>query len=95
MKASCKSPPHVHLCFVRIDKMDEDAQQSAAKIRRQPVYTVRIREQTFRLSESQIHFDTPNYFSLAFSDDWIEGETREIDILDRNPELFRAWLRSR
>jgi hypothetical protein len=56
----------------------------------EPSYVVYIRGEPFHLSQSQIQFDSPNYFTMAFSDSWTEGTTRELRLTDRDSELFRA-----
>ena len=58
-------------------------------VERQPIYTVKICDEVFRLSQSQILFDGPSYFTVAFSRDWAESETQEVEILDRSADLFR------
>ena len=55
-------------------------------------YLVEIRGKPFELSSTQIQFDSPNFFTLAFSEDWQESKRREVKISDRDPELFRTCL---
>ncbi|GAA6013106.1 hypothetical protein JCM11491_005184 [Sporobolomyces phaffii] len=64
--------------------MSETAAASSAP----EVYTVWARETPFRLTRSQIEFDSPNYFTSAFlSGQFAESASREIRT-DKHPQLF-------
>ncbi|GAA5903321.1 hypothetical protein JCM5296_005662 [Sporobolomyces johnsonii] len=52
-----------------------------------PTYTIILRGEPFVLSASQIHFDSPNYFTAAFLGGFKEAATRTI-CSDRRPEYF-------
>ncbi|GAA5860824.1 hypothetical protein JCM1840_001978 [Sporobolomyces johnsonii] len=52
-----------------------------------PTYTIILRNKPFVLSASQIHFDSPNYFTAAFLGGFKEAATRTI-YSDRRPEYF-------
>ena len=69
-------------------KLDAPAVDGNAS-NRPPVYTVKIRDETFLLTDTEIHFDGPSYFTMALSRDWAEGESRSIEIINRSPALFR------
>ena len=58
----------------------------------EPLYTVYIRNEAFQLSSSQIQFDSPNFFTRALTEDWLEGSAREVKIFERDPELFRTQI---
>ncbi|KAG8702591.1 hypothetical protein FRC12_004250 [Ceratobasidium sp. 428] len=47
-------------------------------------YKVVIGDKTFQLSKSQIHFDSPNYFTSCF----VDGSDEEVE-LSRDPHLFQ------
>lgn len=67
------------------------AETEAASSRSAPTtYTVTVRGEVFKLSEEQVRFDSPNYFSMAFFGDWAEGASKEITLVDRDPDLFRG-----
>ena len=48
-------------------------------------YTVVVRSERFILSDEQLNFDAPNYFTERFG---IEGATREM-LVYRDPKLFQ------
>ncbi|CAE6414031.1 unnamed protein product [Rhizoctonia solani] len=50
-------------------------------------FTVLIQGEKFTLSQSQVQFDSPNYFSTCFLGDFCEAQTRSVE-LTRNPEMF-------
>ena len=50
-------------------------------------FTVLVRGNKFTLSQEQVQFDMPNYFSMLFLGDFVESESRVVR-LDRNPDLF-------
>ncbi|QRV84529.1 hypothetical protein RhiJN_12545 [Ceratobasidium sp. AG-Ba] len=51
------------------------------------IYTVILRDTTFRLDRSQLEFDSPNYFTACFLGSFSESSAREIR-LSRSPVLF-------
>ncbi|KAI0691729.1 hypothetical protein C8Q76DRAFT_634554 [Earliella scabrosa] len=51
------------------------------------IYTIIVRGEEFQLSQSQIFFDSPNYFTNCFSSAFAEAQERVLR-LDRNPALF-------
>lgn len=51
-------------------------------------YTVIIRDSVFKLSKSQIEFDSPNFFTACFLSDFQEAQTRTVEVM-RDPDLFR------
>ncbi|CAE6446768.1 unnamed protein product [Rhizoctonia solani] len=51
-------------------------------------YTVVLRGQQFVLTQSQIEFDSPNYFSACFLGDFREAQTRRLELY-RNPDIFK------
>lgn len=51
-------------------------------------YKVTLRGEQFLLTESQIEFDAPNYFTMCFLGDFHEAQTRHLE-LSRDPDLFR------
>ncbi|CAE6358208.1 unnamed protein product [Rhizoctonia solani] len=53
-----------------------------------PKYTVSIKGKDFQLDQSQIEFDSPNYFTICFLGDFREAQTRHVE-LSRDPELFQ------
>ncbi|CAE6516432.1 unnamed protein product [Rhizoctonia solani] len=55
------------------------------------LYTVIIQDRKFTLTQSQVEFDSPNYFSTRFLGDSRKSQTRQIK-LDRDPDLFRIIL---
>ncbi|GAA6013133.1 hypothetical protein JCM11491_005191 [Sporobolomyces phaffii] len=63
-------------------------EQSSSSRASPEVYTVWSRETPFRLTRSQIEFDSPNYFTSAFlSGQFAESASREIRT-DKHPQLF-------
>ncbi|EUC56777.1 BTB domain protein, putative [Rhizoctonia solani AG-3 Rhs1AP] len=53
-----------------------------------PVYTILVRGQRFSLTQSQIEFDSTNYFTMCFLGDFREAQTRTLTLF-RDPDLFR------
>ncbi|KAH7335879.1 hypothetical protein B0J17DRAFT_719526 [Rhizoctonia solani] len=51
------------------------------------LYTVILQERKFTLTQSQVEFNSPNYFSTRFLGDSRGSQTRQIK-LDRDPDLF-------
>ncbi|CAE6456201.1 unnamed protein product [Rhizoctonia solani] len=52
-----------------------------------PKYTVSLSGKDFRLDQSQVEFDSPNYFTACFLGDFHEAQTRRIE-LSRDPDIF-------
>ncbi|KAB5590387.1 hypothetical protein CTheo_6188 [Ceratobasidium theobromae] len=52
-----------------------------------PIYTLVIGGTTFNLTQSQINFDRPNYFTACFLGDFHESQTRMVELY-RSPEMF-------
>lgn len=50
-------------------------------------FTVIVRDVPYKLSRSQIEFDSPNYFTACFLGDFQESQTRTLEI-SRDPDLF-------
>ncbi|KAH8915767.1 hypothetical protein BT69DRAFT_849459 [Atractiella rhizophila] len=59
----------------------------ADKSSQPPMYKVYIRGQLFTLSQAQIEFDSPNYFTSAFLEGFQEGQSRTI-YPEVHPKLF-------
>lgn len=57
-----------------------------------PKYTIVIMGKTFALTRSQIEFDSPNYFTTCFLGDFVEAQTRRVE-LSRDPDLFKVIVR--
>ncbi|KAF8601050.1 hypothetical protein BDV93DRAFT_546022 [Ceratobasidium sp. AG-I] len=55
------------------------------------IFKVIVRDTTFKLSQSQIEFDSPNFFTACFLGDFQESQTRTLEI-SRDPDLFRIVL---
>ncbi|KAG8706707.1 hypothetical protein FRC09_002257 [Ceratobasidium sp. 395] len=51
------------------------------------LYTITLRDTSFRLDRSQLEFDSPNYFTACFLGSFSESKGREIR-LPRDPALF-------
>ncbi|CAE7213418.1 unnamed protein product [Rhizoctonia solani] len=54
-------------------------------------YTVIVRGHEFLLDQSQIEFDSPNFFTACFLGDFNEAQSRTLR-LSRDPELFQIIL---
>ena len=53
-------------------------------------YTIVMRAERFLLSADQLHFDSPNYFTMLFEGPFQEGsEGKRKVVLYRDPNLFR------
>ena len=63
------SPKKTKLAQSQVATGAADVSEPEQRVARQPVYTVKICDEVFRLSQSQILFEDPSYFSMAFSDD--------------------------
>lgn len=50
-----------------------------------------MRDEVFHLTEDQIEFDSPNYFTTYFSTKSAESQTRTLR-LARDPDLFRIII---
>ncbi|CAE6513434.1 unnamed protein product [Rhizoctonia solani] len=56
------------------------------------MYQVVVEGEVFRLTRSQIEFDSPNYFTTSLLGDFRESDTRRLDI-PRHPGLFKIIMR--
>ncbi|CEL61158.1 hypothetical protein RSOLAG1IB_09800 [Rhizoctonia solani AG-1 IB] len=54
-------------------------------------YTVIIRGKEFLLTQSQIEFDSPNYFTSCFLGNFSESQSRTLK-LSRDPDLFQIVI---
>ncbi|KAG9085758.1 hypothetical protein FRC06_003461 [Ceratobasidium sp. 370] len=54
-------------------------------------YTVTMRGESFILTQDQIEFDSPNYFTSCFLGEFAESKARAVT-LSRDPDLFRIVL---
>ncbi|KAF8593651.1 hypothetical protein BDV93DRAFT_422617, partial [Ceratobasidium sp. AG-I] len=50
-------------------------------------FKIIVRDKAFKLSQSQIEFDSPNFFTACFLGDFQEAQTRILEI-SRDPDLF-------
>ncbi|CAE6481271.1 unnamed protein product [Rhizoctonia solani] len=55
------------------------------------LYTVILQDRKFTLTQSQVEFDSPNYFSKRFLGESHGSQTRHIK-LNRDPDLFKIIL---
>ncbi|CAE6439935.1 unnamed protein product [Rhizoctonia solani] len=55
------------------------------------LFTVILQDRKFTLTQSQVEFDSPNYFSTRFLGDSRGSQTRQIK-LNRDPDLFKIIL---
>lgn len=91
------SPPvftphkHAHAMSKRTpdaDVVEEDNPKRQTVVTEPPPYAiVLLGEHRFSLSDAQIHFDAPNFFTSAFESGFAESETKVV-YSDRSPTLF-------
>ncbi|KAG9079700.1 hypothetical protein FS749_008302 [Ceratobasidium sp. UAMH 11750] len=54
-------------------------------------YIVVMRGERFTLTQDQVEFDSPNYFTSCFLGEFAESQTRTV-ALSRDPDLFRIII---
>jgi hypothetical protein len=55
------------------------------------IFTAILRGETFMLSQEQLEFDSPNFFTNLFLGSFAEAESRRVE-LARNPDIFRIII---
>jgi hypothetical protein len=53
------------------------------------VFVVKVRDETFELTEAQLAADSPSFLTTAFSGDWQEKQSGSLVLLEQHPDHFR------
>jgi len=75
-------------CMAEFDMRDSPLLLLLTISRLMDQFTVVLRGESFTLYRDQIDFDAPNYFTALFTSDFVEAQSRRVE-LSRSPELFR------